>query len=123
LYGLVWQAVIKAGLDPYFGIVHGAKRDHGSLVFDLIEEFRAPFADRLVFALLGRGFIPKQNQDGLLNTISRKKLVQGFVKKWRKEMAWRSQNLPPDRILASQARSLAGFFLREKRYQPFRMRW
>lgn len=123
LYGLVWQAVIKAGLDPYFGIMHGAKKDQGSLVFDLIEEFRAPFADRLVFALLGRGFIPKQNHEGLLNTTSRKKLAQGFVKKWRKEMAWRSHSLSPDRILASQARSLAEFFLRENRYQPFRMRW
>lgn len=42
LYGEVWRAVIRAGLDPYFGIIHGTGRDQGSLVFDLIEEYRAP---------------------------------------------------------------------------------
>ena len=29
------------GLDPYFGIIHGTERDQGSLVFDVIEEYRA----------------------------------------------------------------------------------
>ena len=52
LYGEVWRALVKAGLDPYFGIMHGSERDQGSMVFDLIEEFRAPFADRLVVALV-----------------------------------------------------------------------
>ena len=41
LYGEVWRAVIRAGLDPYFGIIHGTERDQGSLVFDVIEEYRA----------------------------------------------------------------------------------
>ena len=46
VYGEVWRALVKVGMDPYFGIMHGSERDQGSLVFDLIEEFRAPFADR-----------------------------------------------------------------------------
>lgn len=123
LYGQVWQAVVKAGLDPFFGIMHGAKRDHGSLVFDLIEEFRAPFVDRLVFAMFGRGLQPGQSREGFLNLHTRRKLVLGFIKKWQREMRWRAGRLTPDRILNLQARSLAGFFLRENRYQPFRMRW
>lgn len=36
LYGEVWRAIVKVGLDPYFGLMHGSKRDQGSLVFDLI---------------------------------------------------------------------------------------
>ena len=51
LYGEVWRAVVKAGLDPYFGVMHGSLRDQGSLVFDLIEEFRAPFGDRVVMGM------------------------------------------------------------------------
>jgi CRISPR-associated protein Cas1 len=41
LYGEVWRAVVGAGLDPYFDLIHGSVRDQGSLVFDLIEEFRS----------------------------------------------------------------------------------
>ena len=43
LYGELRRALVKVGLDPYFGLMHGSERDQGSLVFDLIEEFRAPF--------------------------------------------------------------------------------
>ncbi|MBI2218092.1 MAG: CRISPR-associated endonuclease Cas1, partial [Candidatus Rokubacteria bacterium] len=46
LYGEVWRALVKAGLDPYFGVMHGSERDQGSLVFDLIEEFRACGGER-----------------------------------------------------------------------------
>ena len=46
----LFGAVVCAWLDPYFGIMHGSGRDHGSLVFDVIEEYRAPFADRVVVA-------------------------------------------------------------------------
>jgi CRISPR-associated endonuclease Cas1 len=56
LYSEVWCAVARAGLDPYFGLIHGSQRDEGGLVFDLIEEFRSPFVDRLVFGRIGRGF-------------------------------------------------------------------
>jgi CRISPR/Cas system-associated endonuclease Cas1 len=73
--------------------------------------------------MLGRGFVPHRNKDGLLTTGARKKMIQGFIKRWRKEMAWRSRKISPDRILAAQARDLGAFFLREEKYQPFRMRW
>jgi CRISP-associated protein Cas1 len=64
LYGEVWRAIVKEGLDPYFGIMHGAERNNGSLVFDLIEEFRAPFVDRIVLGMLGRGFRPEIGEHG-----------------------------------------------------------
>jgi CRISPR-associated protein Cas1 len=64
LYGEVWRALVKAGLDPYFGVMHGSERDGGSLVFDLIEEFRAPFVDRAILAMLGRRFTPEADAKG-----------------------------------------------------------
>lgn len=82
LYGEVWRAIVMSGLDPYFGLMHGSTRDQGSLVFDLIEEFRAPFADRIVLGMLGRGFRPVIGKHGFLRTLSRRKLVQGFMSRW-----------------------------------------
>jgi len=107
LYGEVWRALVRQGLDPYFGFVHGSARDQGSLVFDVIEEFRAPFADRLVFGMLGRSFRPRIGAHGHLRTATRRALARSFTKRWTGEMAWRSQRLAPAQILEKQAASLA----------------
>jgi group II intron reverse transcriptase/maturase/CRISPR-associated endonuclease Cas1 len=123
LYGEVWRAISKVGLDPYFGLIHGSLRDQGSLVFDLIEEFRAPFGDRVVFGMLGRGFRPGIGKNGLLRSSTKHALAQSFSKRWTKPMYYRSRLLAPVNLLATQAKSLAGAFQRENVYHPYRMRW
>jgi len=123
LYGEIWRAVVKAGLDPYFGFIHRAQRDRGSLVFDMIEEFRAPFADRLCIGMIGRGFKPELGKDRFLNMRTKRRLALGFSKRWSKPMSWRSQRLMPSEILETQARSIMKLIKREGDYQPYKMRW
>jgi CRISPR-associated protein Cas1 len=48
LRGLVHGAAEQVGLDPYVGFLHGIRPGKPALVLDLMEEFRAPLADRLV---------------------------------------------------------------------------
>jgi group II intron reverse transcriptase/maturase/CRISPR-associated endonuclease Cas1 len=123
LYGEVWRAVTRAGLDPYFGLMHGSERDQGSLVFDLIEEFRAPFGDRLVLGAVGRGLTLRQGRHGMLDTRTRRRLTTRFMHGWTKDLVWRGRKLSPASILETQAGALAKLVLGQKSYQPFRMRW
>ena len=123
LYGEVWRAVIRAGLDPYFGIIHGTERDQGSLVFDLIEEYRAPFGDRVVLGLLGRGLTLDLDKEGRLRATCRHKLVSAFHKQWRRDMRWRSGLCAPSDILEMQVASLKNSYLGKDEYRPFRFRW
>lgn len=123
LYGEVWRAVIRAGLDPYFGIIHGTERDQGSLVFDLIEEYRAPFGDRLVLGMLGRGFAVELDKEGRLRAASRHKLVQVFHKQWHRAVRWRDKMRAPFDILELQVTSLKNVYLGTDEYRPFRFRW
>ncbi|MDA8240440.1 MAG: group II intron reverse transcriptase/maturase [Nitrospiraceae bacterium] len=123
LYGEVWRAVMKAGLDPYFGIIHGSMRDQGSLVFDMIEEFRAPFADRLVIGMVGRGFRPSIGAHGYLKTKTRRQLASSFVKSWGKKISWRSKVLDAKSLVPKQADNLAKLMKGEGDYHPYRMRW
>lgn len=123
LYGEVWRSVVRAGLDPYFGIIHGSGRDHGSLVFDMIEEYRAPFADRVVVGMLGRGFDLELDAEGRLRNGCRRKLVSAFHKQWHREVRWRGRMRAPSDILEMQATSLRNAFLRNDEYRPFRFRW
>lgn len=92
-------------------------------MFDLIEEFRSPFVDRLVFGMIGRGFQPEIGRNGMLKTGKRKLLVRSFAKGWSKQVSWRSGNTTPAGILDSQTDSLKKLLLREGAYHPFRMRW
>lgn len=123
LYGEVWKAIVHAGLDPYSGIMHGSERDQGSLIFDLIEEFRAPFGDRLVLGMLGRGFQPQLGRHGDLRTSVRRLLVRAFHRMWNRPIRWRSKMVAPSRILEQQAKALGSAFLAEDTYRPFQFRW
>lgn len=123
LYGEIWRAVRRAGLDPYFGIIHGTERDQGSLVFDLIEEYRAPFGDRLVLGMIGRGFALELDKEGRLRAGSRHKLVHAFHKQWRRPVRWRGGMCVASDILEAQVTSLKNAYLGNDEYRPFRFRW
>ena len=123
LYGEVWRAVIRAGLDPYFGIIHGTERDQGSLVFDVIEEYRAPFGDRVVLGMLGRGFALILDKDGRLRAACRHKLVSAFHKQWHRNVRWRGAMRTPSDILEMQVASLKNAYLGNGEYRAFRFRW
>lgn len=57
-YSLITQECTSAlhgvGLDPYVGFLHRDRPGRVSLALDLLEEFRAPWADRFVLTLLNR---------------------------------------------------------------------
>lgn len=49
------SALQGVGLDPYVGFLHQDRPGRKSLALDLLEEFRAPWADRFVLTLINRG--------------------------------------------------------------------
>ncbi len=48
------SALQGVGLDPYVGFLHQDRPGRSSLALDLLEEFRAPWADRFVLTLINR---------------------------------------------------------------------
>jgi CRISPR-associated protein Cas1 len=58
VYSLITQECVSAlqgvGLDPYVGFLHKDRPGRPSLALDLLEEFRAPWADRFVLTLINR---------------------------------------------------------------------
>ncbi len=49
------SALEAAGLDPQVGFLHRDRSGRAGLALDLMEELRAPLADRLVLSLINRG--------------------------------------------------------------------
>ncbi len=58
IYSLITQECISAlygvGLDPFVGLLHQDRPGRPSLALDLLEEFRASWADRLVLTVINR---------------------------------------------------------------------
>jgi CRISPR-associated protein Cas1 len=59
----VCSALLAVGLDPAVGYLHQDRPGRPSLGLDLMEEFRAPFADRAVLALVNREQVRESDFD------------------------------------------------------------
>ena len=66
LYRIAGPPAEGTGLDPQMGFLHRDRPGRPSLALDLMEEFRAPLADRLCLSLLNRKQIRQRNfrEDG-----------------------------------------------------------
>ena len=77
-------ALQAAGLDPQVGFLHVDRPGRPALALDLMEEFRALLADRLLFTLANRGQLNEdhfENQEGgavYLNPKGRKLVINAY---------------------------------------------
>jgi CRISPR-associated protein Cas1 len=79
----VASALESVGLDAYAGFMHTDRPGRISLALDLVEEFRAPVADRFVLSTLinmnqiqGKDFIYKDNGAVLIKDDSKRKIIK-----------------------------------------------
>lgn len=80
-------ALEAVGLDPYTGFMHTERPGRCSLALDLLEELRAPYADRFVLSCINRkmvdlvDFEQKENGAVFLNESGRKKYLSVWQNK------------------------------------------
>lgn len=83
LYGKVESALIKAGIDPYVGIMHRDDYNRPVLVFDVIELFRV-WVDFVVLSLARQdvinedGYSVKEDGSYWLEALGKRILIQSF---------------------------------------------
>ncbi len=86
------NALETVGLDPYAGVFHTERPGRASLALDLVEEFRAPFADRFVLTSINKGeivpadFEEKENGGVLLTNEGRKEFLQAWQRRKREQI-------------------------------------
>lgn len=85
-------ALESVGLDPQFGFLHSLRPGRPALALDLMEEFRASLADRLVLSLINRFQINaadfKTTETGAvrMNEESRKTLIEAWQERKQEEI-------------------------------------
>lgn len=81
LYGKVESGLIKAGIDPYIGVLHRDEYNRPVLVYDVIELYRV-WVDYVVFSLLAQEVVTEdyysRREDGScwLESLGRRVIIQ-----------------------------------------------
>lgn len=96
VYSLITQEFISAlqgvGLDPYVGFLHKDRPGRASLALDMLEEFRAAWADRFVLTLINRrqmkpsDFVSEASGAVRLKDEARKKLLVAYQERKQVEV-------------------------------------
>ena len=122
LYSQIWSAIILAGLDPYIGFLHTEQTGKPSLVFDLIEEFRAPIVDRTViaFVMLNRNIKIEQ---GLLTVETRQAFSEKIIDRLSSTETYEGKKFEISDIILLQARKLINSITNKEEYTPFSFKW
>ncbi len=127
LYNEVERACLYTGLDPYLGLYHGERYGKPALVLDLVEEFRVPLVDSVVFPLFlekkltARGCFEKVgSKEYQLSAKGKKILVGAIQKRLSAQSVWEGKRYPLKAIVENQIRALARYFKdSNKKYLPF----
>lgn len=122
------SALESVGLDPQVGFLHRDRPGRPSLALDLMEEFRAPFADRLVLSLINlgqvnaKGFQVSGSGGVLMDDETRKTVVVAYQKR-KQDVAvhpFLKEKMPMGLLFHVQAALLARFLRNDlDAYPPF----
>lgn len=88
----VRSACEGVGLDPQVGFLHEDRPGRASLALDLVEELRAPIADRAVLSIINRGQVSAKQFEAdpggavQMNADARKTLIVTYQKKKQSEL-------------------------------------
>lgn len=123
LYGNCFNAIIRTGLNPMAGFLHSYQAGKPTLVYDLVEEFRAFAVDRGVFTLLNRGEKLEQGEDGLLTMVTRKKVAKTVIGRLSSEVWFKGRCLTLQEVIQEQAHNIKKHLCKKTQYRPFFGRW
>ncbi len=124
-------ALAAHGLDPAVGYLHRDRPGREGLALDLMEEFRAPFADRLALSLVNRQQIRPEHfrtDEGgavLLTDDGRKEVLTAWQKRKQEEIEhpFLGETIPIGLLLHAQALLLARHLRGDlDAYPPFEWR-
>ncbi len=108
-------ALEGVGLDPQVGFLHRERPGRPSLALDLVEEFRAVFADRLVLSLINRrqvsgdGFVTDAAGSVTMTDETRKAVLTAYQARKKEEIMhpFLEETVPVGLLAHVQARILA----------------
>lgn len=120
------SALQGVGLDPYVGFLHQDRPGRVSLALDLLEEFRAPWADRFVLTLINRrqvkqkDFVTEASGAVRLTDDARKEFLVSWQERKQEEIthSYLQESVPIGMLPHCQAMLLARHLRGDTEFYP-----
>ncbi len=123
LYSRIWEAILKAGLNPFISYLHKPQDGKPTLVFDLIEEFRQQAVDRSVFSLITKGE-ELEIEKGFLANETKKRVAEKVLERIHAVEVFRDREVRLSQIMKEQAKAVAEFLEGKlTHYRPYIGKW
>lgn len=123
LYSRVWQALLKAKLNPFDSIIHVRQAGKPTFVYDVVEIFRAQVVDRIIISLVQKG-ISLGVENGMLNEETKKLLSKNVLDRLSRYENYRGEEITMEQIINSQTKEIASYIVEEsKSYKPYIAKW
>lgn len=128
LYHDARSALESVGLDPAVGFLHRDRPGRFGLALDLVEEFRAMLADRLVLSLINlgqvkkKGFVVTESGAVKMDDETRKTLLVRYQKRKQEEIEhpFLQEKIPAGMLMFAQAQLLSRYLRGDlDGYPPF----
>ena len=130
MYSTTLTEIYNTQLNPTISFLHEPSERRFSLSLDLSEIFKPIFVDRLIFYLVNKNMISKEDFDQdlnccLLNDKGRTKFVQEYNKRLEKTIKHRDLNKKVSyrRLIRLESYKLVKHILGTKKYEPFVIWW
>jgi len=122
LYGRLLGVLTRAGLNPNISFLHAPQPGKPTLLFDFIEEFRAPAVDRVVCSRLGMGVRFTLDDEGL-SIDTRRRLAREVINRLHAPVRYRGKVMPLLAVMDRQADLLVQHILGKDQYRSFPLPW
>lgn len=123
LYSRVWQALLKAKLNPFDSIIHARQSGKPTFVYDVVEIFRAQVVDRVVISLVQKGNALSV-KNGMLDDETKKLLATSVLERLNRYETYRGDEITMEQIINRQTKEIATFILEVSTpYKPYIAKW
>jgi len=119
LAGECWLSLEVCGLDPYAGFLHADNSRRPALAMDLMEEFRQPIVDRVVFKAVFERKLENAVENGRLKRDARLTLYKSYAERMKEKLTFLNRSLPLENHIFLQARRIIEHVMERENYQPF----
>jgi group II intron reverse transcriptase/maturase/CRISPR-associated endonuclease Cas1 len=119
LYGRVHYHAVRAGLSLHISYLHALDDSKPTLVYDMIEEFRAFVVDRSIFTMINQNEPMKLDKEGRLDTKTKQKIAKNILEQIGSYTRHKKATKKIDTIIAEQAYLLSRSIKGLSTYKPF----
>ncbi len=125
LYNEIWSVLVKQGFNVQISFQHQPQYGKPTLVYDVIEEYRAQIVDRVVISLLTKKAHPELDNEHHLTRDSKNRLLKALLERLRTPIRYHGRDEKTyEEIIHLQTQHMAKYLRgEESAYHPFIVYW